>query len=343
MDTKKTVTIYDIAREARVSPATVSRILTGSAKVNLEKRKRVLELIQRYDFHPNNAARSLTEKRSHTLGIICPDVRNPYYASLFAECERLAYAHGYMLMLNNSFGDPNLETTFVSRMLEQRCESIIMAGGVTDWVKLPEDYQSTLQRVAAQVPLICTAPVELDHCYQITINQAGAVYQSLAHLVALGHRRIAFLYGPINCFQSVERREAFCTLIQEMGLELRREYLIEASDFSDAAGYDAMLRALSLAEPPSAVITSNDMIAVGGLRAARHLGMKLPQDMSIIGFDDSILADLAVPQLTSVHVDYAAYAKLILDTVCAVINGKDMPKLQTFDTTLSVKDSCYRI
>ena len=94
MDTKKTVTIYDIAREARVSPATVSRILTGSAKVNLEKRKRVLELIQRYDFHPNNAARSLTEKRSHTLGIICPDVRNPYYASLFAECERLAYAHG---------------------------------------------------------------------------------------------------------------------------------------------------------------------------------------------------------------------------------------------------------
>lgn len=148
MDTKKTVTIYDIAREARVSPATVSRILTGSAKVNLEKRKRVLELIQRYDFHPNNAARSLTEKRSHTLGIICPDVRNPYYASLFAECERLAYAHGYMLMLNNSFGDPNLETTFVSRMLEQRCESIIMAGGVTDWVKLPEDYRSTLQRVA---------------------------------------------------------------------------------------------------------------------------------------------------------------------------------------------------
>ena len=131
--------------------------------------------------------------------------------------------------------------------------------------------------------------------------------------------------------------------MQKMGLELRREYLIEASDFSDTAGYNAMLRVLSLAEPPSAVITSNDMIAVGGLRATRHLGMKLPQDMSIIGFDDSILADLAVPQLTSIHVDYAAYAKLILDTVCAVIDGKDMPKVQTLDTTLSVKDSCYLI
>lgn len=343
METKKAITIYDIAREAGVSPSTVSRILTGSAKVNQEKRDRVLALMQRYDFHPNNAARSLSEKHSRILGIICPDVRNPYYANLFAECERQAYAQGYLLMMNNSFGDPNLEIAFVNRMLEQRCESIIMAGGVTDWVKLPEDYQTALQRLAAQVPLICTAPVELENCYQITINQSRAMYQSLTHLVALGHRRIAFLYGPINCFQSVERRASYCAQMRQLGLPLRQEYLIEASSFSDTAGYEAILRLLSLAEPPSAVIASNDMIAVGGMRAARRLGMNLPQDISFIGFDDSILAEVTVPQLTSVHVDYAAYAGLILDTVFAVMNGEDVPRTQCFDTTLSIKDSCCRV
>lgn len=343
MSSRKNVTIYDIAREAEVSPATVSRILTGSARVRPEKRNRVLALMEQYDFHPSSAARALSEQRSHLLGMICPDVRNPYFASLFSECERIASARGYMLLLNSSFADPAQETAFVSRMLEQRCEAIILAGGVTDWLNLPEDYQQTMTRFAGQVPIVCTAPTSLSGVHQVLIDQENAMQQALSYLASLGHRRIAFLNGPLYCYQSLTHLESWKRLLTMRGIPLREEYIIEASGFGNEEGYQAMQQLLRLREVPTALISSNDMLAVGAIRAARDAGFSLPQDLSVIGFDDSILSEICVPRLSSIRTDYAAYATMLVDTALALSNNRAVPICQKLGTTLTVKESCSRL
>lgn len=343
MSSRKNVTIYDIAREAEVSPATVSRILTGSARVRPEKRNRVLALMEQYDFHPNSAARALSEQRSHLLGMICPDVRNPYFASLFSECERIASARGYMLMLNNSFAEPKQETAFISRMLEQRCEAIILAGGVTDWLTLPEEYEQSMTRFAEQVPLVCTAPSPLPGVHQVLIDQEGAMQQALSYLTSLGHRRIAFLNGPLYCYQSVAHLESWKRLLEERGIPLREEYIVVATGFGDEEGYRAMKQLLQLRDIPTALISSNDMMAVGAMRAARESGFSLPNDLSVIGFDDSILSEICVPRLTSVRTDYAAYARMLVDTALALSDNRPMPACQKLGTTLTAKDSCSRM
>ena len=139
MNVKKSMTIYDIAKEAGVSISTVSRVLTNNAKVSNEKKELVKEIIAKYDFHPNALARGLSETKSKTIGIIVSDVRNPFYASLFVECERIAYELGYMLLLCNSLGNNELEDAHLENLVSQRVDAIIQIGGrVDELVSCPE-------------------------------------------------------------------------------------------------------------------------------------------------------------------------------------------------------------
>ena len=141
---KKNVTIYDIAREAGVSPATVSRILTGSTAVRTEKRDRVMELIERYQFHPNAHARALTETHSHLIGMVVADSGNPYYTSLFAACENEAFRRGYAILMMNSHSRPGFETAMLTKLRELRPDAMIICGGRVDLEQPDEEFNQLL-------------------------------------------------------------------------------------------------------------------------------------------------------------------------------------------------------
>ncbi len=343
MDAKREITIYDIAKEAGVSTATVSRILSNSAGVKQDKRERVQALIEKYNFRPSALARGLSETHSKVIGMLCPDVRNAYYANLFMECERTAFENGYTLVLNNTFAQESLEIAFMEKLLEQRVESLIVCGGVADWRPLPERYAKSLERFAKRVPVVVAGKLDIEPCHQVYIDHAQAMCAAVRHLLTLGHRRIAFMHGFTYIYQTQDKLQAFQETLQEYGVTPRAEYMINAGEFDEQAGLLGMKRLLCLPEPPTAVIAMNDLMAAGALQAVLRLGYAVPGDFSIIGFDDSIITELTEPNLSSVHYDYVHYGKALIQTALCAMNGTQCARDQVIPFRIAVKASCRKI
>lgn len=312
MTDKRNVTIYDIAREADVSAATVSRVITRSATVSAGKRERVEKLIRKYNFRPNALAKGLSKTHSRMLGMLVPDVRNPYYSSLFMACEREAYEMGYNLILNNTFTQEDLEIAFLEKMAEQRVEAILVCGGLIDRVVLPARYGETLLRTAQRTPVIVAGQTTTPRCSQLCLDHADGMRQILQHLAEQGHRRIAFIYAGTDVFLTLIKRQAFLDGMRELSLPVREEYLAGVSHFNEECGAQAMCALLSLPEPPTAVIGINDLVAAGALRCGLEKGLRVPDDCALAGFDNSYLSNLSVPRLTSVDYDYEEYGRQLV-------------------------------
>jgi len=321
MTEKHTITIYDIAREAKVSTATVSRVITHSASVSAEKRERVEMLIRKYNFRPNALAKGLSKTHSRLIGMLCPDVRNPYYAGLFMACEREAYELGYTLILSNTFTREELEIAFLEKMTEQRVEAILICGGLIDRVVLPARYSEALRRTAQRVPVIVAGQTTMPGCSQICLDHADGMRQALRHLAGQGHRRIAFIYAGTDVFLTLIKRQAFLDGMRELGLPAREEYLPAVGHFNEVCGAEAMEKLLALPKPPTAVIGINDLVAAGALRCALDKGLRVPQDCALVGFDDSYVSNLSVPRLTSICYDDEEYGKRLVRLALEKIDG----------------------
>lgn len=337
--TQKPITIYDIAREAGVSAATVSRILANSAGVKPDKRQRVMELVEKYNFTPNAMAKGLSKSRSKLIGMLCPDVRNPFYSYVFAQCEQAAYQAGYTLLLNNTFADPEKEITYMQRMTEQRVDSLIICGGVADWNPLPASFAQALQQCIRQLPVVVAgAPMEVN-CHQVVLDHADGMRQAMEHLAAQGHRRIAFLHGPANIVQTQIKVEAYQRMLSALGLPADPAYLVDEGSFDETSGYRGMMRLLSLPQPPTAILAANDMMCVGALQAIRDQGRNVPEDFALIGCDDAFLPELTQPHLSSIHVDYERYGALLIETALKAMDQPAAPECVTFPLSLCIRGS----
>jgi DNA-binding LacI/PurR family transcriptional regulator len=343
MTAKKDITIYDIAKEAGVSTATVSRILSNTAGVRQDTRARVQAIVDKYNFKPSAIARGLSETHSKVIGMLCPDVRNAYYANIFIECERQAFEKGYTLVLNNTFATESLEVAFIEKLIEQRVESLIVCGGLADWRPLPPLYRETLCRFARRIPVVVAGKMDMEECYQVRIDHEEGMRTTVRHLATLGHRRIAFLHGYSYIYQTQDKLAAFLRTLEEEGLDRRAEYIVDAGEFDEQGGLIGMKRLLSLAEPPTAVIATNDLMAAGALQAILRLGYSVPGDFSIVGFDDSRITDLTEPHISSVHYDYSLYGQRLIDTALAAVSAKACERVCVIPTTLTVKESCRKI
>lgn len=338
--TQKRITIYDIAREAGVSASTVSRILANSAGVKPEKRQRVMALVEKYNFTPNAMAKGLSKSRSKFIGMLCPDVRNPFYSSVFAQCEQAAYQAGYTLLLNNTFGEPEKEITYMQRMVEQRVDSLIICGGVVDWNPLPEAFEQALRQCIRQVPVVVAGKPTGVACHQVVLDHADGMRQAVRYLYEMGHRRIAFLHGPMNIVQTQIKLNAYREMLTALGVAFRPDYLVDEGSFDEKSGSRGMLRLLSLPEPPTAVIAANDLMGVGALQAIQRRGFSVPKDMSLIGCDDVFLTELTQPNLSSIHVDYEQYGSMLIDTALQAMDQPDQPEMLSLPIQLRLRESC---
>lgn len=333
------ITIYDIAKEAQVSIATVSRILTGSAPVNADTKKRVESVMQKYNFRPNKLARNLSNQRSMMIGVILPDITNPFFSTVFAEIQRHAMAHDYSLLLFNAMNNIQLESEGLAYLSRHQVDGLIFMGGRVDEIALPTQYHDELMVFAAKVPtVIVNGGLQSELISAVYTDEKDGITQVVRHLAELGHHHIGILGGSAHISVTHNRQEALREALHHLGLPVRDEWFINEG-FSIESGVKALDLLLALPEKPSAVIAINDLVALGILKATRHHHIDVPGQLSLVGFDNVYLAEVSMPELTTVSHDYSALGQTIIETIIQRMNGEAVSHAVTIPMQLVVRSS----
>lgn len=284
--------IKAVARRAGVSTATVSRTINGSDKVTPKTAERVRRAIEALQFYPNTNARSLGSGRSSLYGLIISDITNPFFPELVKAFEDIAVGHGQEVLVANTNYDPKRMESCVTRMVQRKVDGVaIMTSEMEDrLVKVFNHRDIPLVFMDVGVPGPGVSRVCVDH--------AAGVAMAMDHLVGLGHRRIAFISGPLDLFSARTRFHAFRESLERHGLSAEPGLIQEANHRADG-GHNAMLRILNSGAKPTAVVASNDLTAIGAMGAIHERGMRIPQDISIVGYDDIVLSAYTQPPLTT--------------------------------------------
>ena len=304
----KTPDIRAVAALAKVSIATVSRTINGSPLVSEKLSKRVWQAIEQLNYFPNTHARSLVSGRSRILGIIVENITNPFFPELIQNFEEIAVANGYEILVSSSNSDPAVLTTCVRRMIERKVEGVAM-------LTFGEEEPVLDQLAFHEIPLVL-AEFRLDNPKTSTIllDYETGIRAAIDHLARLGHDKIAFLAGPHKIHSAMTRENNFRTAMEAAGLPIQKKWVIECDHTlkGGVAGFD---RLQSLATRPTAILCSNDMTAIGVLRAAYMQGLHVPQDLSVIGLDDIDFAEFTLPPLTTIRLSRRELARAAFDAL----------------------------
>ncbi len=322
MKQAKKITIYDIAREARVSPATVSRIIKGSASVSEGKAERVRSVIEKYDFRPNAIAQALSETRTRVIGMVVADALNPYYNTLFTAFDQEATRNGYATLLMNTTSQAEGEMTALNQLIAQRTDAIILFGGRVDLRPVDREMAELLQRVNSTTPLILGTGTYGSAYPYVAVDHLRSMDLALEHLIGLGHRDIGFVYAGNVFYGTQDKLTRFREIMQEKGLPVREEWVIHIPLYDAPSGQMGIEQLMQCRERPTALIAINDTVAAGMLQALSRHGVRVPEDMSLIGFDNIFLTDLTTPTLSAVGYDYEDMARKLFEVTMQVISSQ---------------------
>jgi DNA-binding LacI/PurR family transcriptional regulator len=306
------VTLRDVARHAGVSYQTVSRVINNHGYVAEETRRRVLESIAELDYHPNKAARSLASRRSQTLALITFGL--DYYgpAQMVINIERAAKIAGYDLIFSNVASAKNMQAALNS-IRRWQVDGILMITPV-----LNMSYDS----INARIPFVQISGQPGRQSPSVVVEQGYGSHLITQHLIQLGHRRICEISGPLNWFDAMARHEAWEAAMGEGQLQ---PGLSLAGDWTARSGYRAAQSLLETGGEFTALVVGNDQMALGAMRALREQNMRIPQDVSIVGFDDIPEAAFFEPPLTTVWQDFGALGKRGIDYLVERIQNPDLP------------------
>jgi DNA-binding LacI/PurR family transcriptional regulator len=285
----------DIAKIAGVSLGTVSHVLNNSARVREPVRKRVLEAVQAAGYQPSQLARGLRRDKTNMIGMIIPDITNPFFPGVVRGAEDVAFSNGFRLILCNTDNDHSKEMVHLNELRTfLPAGLIVIPSNFSDLTAQAESYR----QAGTGVVCIDRLPKNWSGDSVTADNEAGA-YSAGRWLLQMGHRRLAAITGPLHLTNAQDRLDGFKRALKEEGLDLAPEYVQETT-FDRQGGYSKTLLLLRLIPRPTAIFAGNDMIALGALLAVRDAGLQCPQDISIMGFDDLDLAELTNPSLSSV-------------------------------------------
>ena len=260
-----------------------------------ETRARVLVAVERLGYRPSELARSLRLRRTLTLGMLVPDITNPFFPPLIKGAEDAAHARGYNLILCNTEDLPEREATYLAVLRERQVDGLLIASS-----RMSDLVITALGR--ERFPFVLVNRSARGAELAVTVDNRAGASAAIAHLVALGHRRIGHVAGPQTTTTGVERAAGVRAALRGRNVPRDADLWVEAEAFSEEAGYRAARRLLVLRDRPTAIFGANDLIALGVLRAARELGLRIPLDLSLVGFNDIPQAELLEPALTTVRV-----------------------------------------
>ncbi|MGB2590063.1 MAG: LacI family DNA-binding transcriptional regulator [Candidatus Acidiferrum sp.] len=300
--------IRDVARRARVSTATVSRTVNQVATVDAQLAKRVWKAIEELGYYPNRQARALVSGRSRVFGLIVSEITNPFFPEIVQTFETLAVEQNYEILLTSTIHDPKRMELAVRRMIEGRVDGVaILTFG------MEEELLEHLRFRNLPLVFVDVGP-KAPRVSNIRVDYAHGIRQAVQHLAAMRHERIGFVTGPLKLRSATVRRDAFRESMSEIGLPVNPEFIVEG-DHSLEGGKRALQKLSKLREQPTALMCSNDMTAIGVMREAFDLGIAVPQELSIIGFDDTRLADFMIPPLTTIQMSQTEIATLAFNAL----------------------------
>jgi LacI family transcriptional regulator len=327
------VTIKDVAREAGVSVATVSRVWNDADFVSPETRQRVAEVAARLGYSPHGAARSLITRTTFALGVLLPDLYGEFFSEIIRGIDHAAQAAGYHILVSSSHESKD-EIDAALRSMRGRVDGMIIMS--------PDlEAQRTLQALQGSFAVVLlNGGAESKAFDTITIENHEGAREMTRHLLARGHRRIAMIGGPQRNYDAAERLRGYRTALTESGIALE-EPLVVQGDFSELSGHRAEKRLLALESRPTAIYAANDSMAIGALSALRENGLRVPEDIAVAGFDDIPLARYMNPPLSTVHVDISQLGERAAALLLTSLQKNTRPHQHLqLSTTLVIRASC---
>jgi len=315
--------IKDIAQKAGVAPSTVSRALAGSTRVSAATRKRIKAIAAEMDYTPSAAARSLVTGASQTLGIVVPGLSDPYIAAVMEGIENASAAAGYQHVIASTGGDPEREVRAVRMLAGYNPDGLIILSSRADAA-----YIDVLPTLNMPVTFVNSAQIGDSVLSIATDNEYGG-WLATRHLLDLGHERIAYLGGPARGRSQQARAAGYRRALQEAGIPFDSERMIPG-DGSIQAGQEALTRILSRPEDirPTAVFCYNDLCALGLLAQAREHGLPVPESLSVVGFDDTPLAAISAPPLTTIEQRTSELGQLAVASIFAALRQEPVADIR---------------
>lgn len=327
-------TIRDVARAAGVSVATVSRVLNRSGPVRDQTRERITAAALELHFAPNSTARSLSMRQSHTIGVLLPDLYGEFFSEIIRGIDQTVQANGFHALISSSHNDA-AEVEAALRAMRGRVDGLILMASGLD--------ATTLARILPDR----TPVVLLNSSYDgpgydtLDIDNFGGACAMTEYLLQLGHKEIHMIRGPDGHRDASEREAGFISTLDRFGLPAGKHTVV-AGEFTEASGFRAAQHILSSPRRPSAIFAANDSMAVGALSAARAAGLRVPEDVAVVGFDDISIAHYVNPPLTTVRVSISALGARAADQLFCSINAenKNERKHEILPTELVIRRSC---
>ncbi|WP_183600379.1 LacI family DNA-binding transcriptional regulator [Paenibacillus phyllosphaerae] len=329
-------TIYDIAREAGVSIATVSKVINGKGKISEERRREVMAIMERLQYQPSVIASALTGKHTYTIGLLLPDLSNPFFAEVARAVEDRGHQLGYSVVMCSTDNKDERIERYLSLLKQQRVDGIILATGIGS--------AEQLKKLNHAMPVVVIGrEVPESNLPTVVADDWGGGKAAAEHLLALGHRRMAVFAERLSITSSRERLRGFRQAIEEAGFTLTDEAIVICDDRIDDGRRQAsaLLRG---SDRPTAVFCFNDLLAVGVLQAAKEAGLSVPAQLSIVSFDNTILAEVTDPPLTAVAQPMTHIGASAVDLLLEEIGSK--PKIKAriaLPTELVIRRSTGRI
>ena len=288
------VTIKDVAKHAQVSTATVSHVINGTRFVTEETKNKVFLSIEALNYKPNAVARSLRKKESMIIGLVIPDITNPYFAEMAWSIELASRNQGYSIILFNSDGDIQKETLYINLLIGKQVDGVILvsAGESTENFRILQESEIPTVMVDRDSTNVNTDSVQIDNAV------CGEIATS--HLISLGHKRIACITGPRQVTPSYDRLKGYQKALKKNDIQIDENYIVKG-DFKPHGGYLAAKKLLQLENTPTAIFACNDLMSYGVIHAITEAGYTLPQDFSLVGFDDIYLSTYVNPPLTTIR------------------------------------------
>ncbi|MED4779671.1 LacI family DNA-binding transcriptional regulator [Brevibacillus choshinensis] len=327
-------TIYDVAKKAGVSIATVSKVINNTGRISEKTRKKIWALMEEMEYQPSVVASALTGKSTYTIGLLIPDLANPFFSEIARSIEDRGHSLGYNIVICSTDYDPEKEAKYTSLLKQKSVDGIILASGF-------ENHKSAKELIRQNFPIAVVAreipSLEVD---TVSIDNFLGGYQAASHLIGLGHKRIAIIARDV--WSNRERIRGYKQALEEANLEFdpQMEFV---TDSAVESGKELAGKLLDSSAPPSAIFACNDSLAIGVIQAARQRGMSVPKDLSVIGFDDTIWAKISDPPLTTIAQPIREMGYGVMDLLIQEIKGQKhvkqrlilLPKLVERETTLA--------
>jgi LacI family transcriptional regulator, repressor for deo operon, udp, cdd, tsx, nupC, and nupG len=323
----------DVAKLANVSTATVSRVIQNPSAVKEKTRIKVLQAIEELNYQPNILARYFRRTETKTILVMVPSIMNNVFPQMIAGIDLIANQYGYKVLLGNTYQDPEKAYSYIEELKQKQVDGMILLT-----TKLDNDV---IKDIADCYPVVLTSDfIEGLNVPTVAIDNISSSREAVEHLLQLGHRRVGMITGPLNSLLSRDRLKGYrqALLANEIAIE---SVLIQEGDHSYDSGYNQMNKFLALDEQPTAIFAANDSMAMGAVKAVKAQGLRVPEDVAVVGFDNIQFSEIFEPALTTIAQPLIEMGKRSMELLLKQIKGEPLTKKQhVLDTKLIIRDSC---